>query len=45
MGLLQTAVLAGSIVWGAVYIGHMQTPVEEQQRTEQHAKANYEKNK
>ena len=42
MSLLQTAIIAGSIVWGAVYIAHDQTPCEEQQRTEQKAKERYE---
>lgn len=40
MTLLQTLVIAGTVVWGVVAIGTSQTHEEEKQRTEQHAKEN-----
>lgn len=45
MTFIQTAVLAGTVVWGAVHVAHMQTPEEEKQRTEQHVKERYENDK
>jgi hypothetical protein len=41
MSLLQTAVIAGSIVWGAVAITNAETTCETKERTEQHAKERY----